>query len=130
MFTVKIEINRQRVADLLTSALEGGSNYWYSIDREKCVKPDVIDYSEFDKHMQDKDYFHLHWPLSEGGSLHIGVIDEDDSYTLNLDAIRTGLQVMASKYPKHWGDFLASEDDATTGDVFFQCCLFNEAVFG
>ncbi len=28
------------------------------------------------------------------------------------------------------GDMLAENDDATTGDVFLQCALFGELVFG
>lgn len=37
---------------------------------------------------------------------------------------------MPVKYPRHWADVLAENDDATTGDVFLQCCLFGECIFG
>lgn len=41
-----------------------------------------------------------------------------------------GLGVMAQKYPRHYGNWLAGQDDAETGDVFIQCALFGEIVFG
>ncbi len=37
---------------------------------------------------------------------------------------------MRDKYPKHFGDALAHNDDAYTGDTFIQCALFGEAIFG
>ena len=49
---------------------------------------------------------------------------------LDLNAIKKGLQIMAEKYPRHMGDFLNENDDADTGDVFLQCCLFGEAIYG
>jgi hypothetical protein len=49
---------------------------------------------------------------------------------LDLGTIRNGLQVMADKYPNHWHDFINDNEDATTGDVFLQCCLYGEVIFG
>jgi len=37
---------------------------------------------------------------------------------------------MAEKYPRHFHNFLEENDDAETGDVFIQCCLFGEIVYG
>ncbi len=49
---------------------------------------------------------------------------------LDLGTIRLGLQTMADKYPNHWHDFINDNEDATTGDVFLQCCLYGEVIFG
>jgi hypothetical protein len=46
-----------------------------------------------------------------------------------MAAIKSGLKVMAEKYPHHWQDFVSENDDAITGDVFLQCCLFGEIVY-
>jgi hypothetical protein len=32
--------------------------------------------------------------------------------------------------PRHFADVLNENDDAGTGDVFLQCCLFGEIIFG
>jgi hypothetical protein len=44
--------------------------------------------------------------------------------------IESGLQVMADKYPKHFADFMSEEDDCVTADVFLQCCLFGDIIYG
>jgi len=38
--------------------------------------------------------------------------------------------VMAKKEPRHFADFLKEDYDETTGDVFLQCCLFGEVIYG
>jgi hypothetical protein len=73
--------------------------------------------------------------LNEGGSLKLETLFKDEvngqkSWTLNLRSIKKGLEVFASKYPRHFADFVSENDDASTGDVFLQCCLFGELVFG
>jgi hypothetical protein len=40
------------------------------------------------------------------------------------------LALMAEKEPRHFGDFMGENDDATTSDVFLQLCLFGEVVYG
>ena len=56
--------------------------------------------------------------------------DKGLTYTLDRAGIEKGLLIMKSVYPRHFGDAIAENDDATTGDVFLQCCLFGEVVFG
>ena len=49
---------------------------------------------------------------------------------LDRAAIQRGLQVMAEKYPKHLKDFMDDQADACTGDVFLQCCMLGDVVYG
>lgn len=123
---VAIEVSRKRISDLLCSALEGGSNYWYII--KKHVPPPTLTF----RSDADKVYTHLDFPLNEGGALLIGDMEDAKSGTkrLDLEAIGRGLAVMARAYPSHFGDFISENDDATTGDVFLQCCLFGEVIYG
>ena len=129
--TVTQTFTKNRIADLLTSALEGGSNYWYCIDKEQSVEPPEIDPVLMPG---ESTFFHLHWPLSDGGSVCFfdRETDEDERehWYLDLAAIARGLQVMADEHPGHLADFANENDDAETGDVFLQCCLFGELVFG
>jgi hypothetical protein len=129
--TINIDFSLERVSDLLCSAFEGGSNYWYMI--EKFIKPPVVKgYTG----LPDV-YRHLDYPLSPGGALIVSdaVGSGCDGTSakrarLNLKSIRRGLSVMAEKYPQHFAAWREENDDAETGDVFLQCCLFNEVVYG
>jgi hypothetical protein len=126
MFTVQTQIDTQRIADLLCTALEGGSNYWYTI--AEFIKPDAFLFR-----MDEKQLFrHLDYPLNPGGALKIKDTQGDESvtYTLDLDVIQKGLKLWAEKYPSDYAQFLADNEDAETGDSFLQTCLFGEVVYG
>jgi len=74
---------------------------------------------------------HIQLPF-KGGSITIRSSETDDepNYILDLNAIEKGLQLMATKFPDHFADFIKEQDDATTGDVFLQCCLFKDVIYG
>jgi len=127
MNTVTITVSDRTIADLLCSAIEGGSNYWIGNmsprPGKRAVKPWGDDYTPS----------YIEAPFS--GSLVIMVSDEDDersnnTYTLNRARLKQGLQIMAEDYPEAFSEVLADNMDATTGDMFLQCCLFNEVVYG
>lgn len=122
---VKIEtsIPTHRIWDMLVGAFEGGSNYWYVVTD--------INYANLSK----EDFTYIHEvPLEAGCSLTIEDKNEEEGtsekWVLNREKLEKGLVVMHDKYPKHYGDFIAENDDATTADVYLQCCLFGEIVFG
>lgn len=50
--------------------------------------------------------------------------------TLDRDSLKEGLSLMAEKYPKHFSYFMDENEDANTGDIFLQLCVFGEVVFG
>lgn len=137
-FTVETDLDVEKVRGLLCNAFEGGSNYWYLIDKIN-FPPGMVrgDYAEGGKGQDGPSYWH--WsqlvPTQAGGSLTMSTKERDEingakKWVLDRDAIQRGLRVMREKYPRHFGDLLAENDDAETGDVFLQCCLFGELVFG
>jgi len=120
--TVKVE--NCRVKDLLTSAVEGGSNYWGEIRDYDLANG--ITLGQFD-------FPHIDVPFKEGCSIIFDDIEGDPDLSnkkLNLETMQNGLQIMADKYPHHFADVMTEQDDASTGDVFLQCSLFGEIVFG
>lgn len=120
---VKTVISDQRIEDLLCSAFEGGSNYWYII-KSFNYPPGAT------KQSLGITYPHIELPL-KGGSLTVGDIEGDlPDKVLDRLAINNGLEIMARNYPTHYADFLAENDDATTADVFLQCAVFGEVVLG
>ncbi len=111
----------QRLSDLLCSAFEGGSNYWYTI--EKFVYPKG-------KTAEDFEFPHLEVVFA-GGALKITADREKKVYTLDRKALDLGWKLMIEKQPRHYADAMSeSNADAITGDVYLQLCLFGDVVFG
>ena len=123
------QFNVERVSDLLCSALEGGSNYWYMIE-EFIEPPTVVKTTGLDGVFR-----HLDYPCSPGGALMVSdakACNEGSKRTerLDLTSMARGLEIMREKYTRHFADWVHENDDADTGDVFLQCCLFGEVVYG
>jgi|OM-RGC.v1.025801105 hypothetical protein len=133
-FEVKISLSPYAVSSLLCAALEGGSNYWYEIVEYEF--PEGITLDDFRKGGRFADpewYWHPAQiiPLQEGCSVVITDIEDDtERWRLNRAAITRGIVTMSQKYPRHWKNVGTSEEDAETGDVFLQCCLLGEIVYG
>jgi hypothetical protein len=135
VITCKREVTVRQVRYLLCAALEGGSNYWLVIKR-RYFAPGITyeDFREGGKFQTPDDYFHPDELIPTVD--YCGLIvttnedDEEKEYDLNVSTLRDGLQSMADKQPRHWEDFIEENEDAGTGDVFLQLCLFNEVVYG
>ncbi len=127
---IPITLTTDDISGLLSSAFEGGSSYWY------CdLEPDEYPPG---KGPDDFRFYHVELPLVGGGSVKFrdsyepddSAVDDDGYYRLDLDKIETGLRVFIEKYPQQWADFSNGNYDAYTGDVFLQCCIFGEAIYG
>lgn len=112
MKTLTLRIERkipiEDIKDLLDSASRGAS-YWcssslgYESETDKIFKGEVV-----------KMYDH------EG----------EKNKTLDLKKVEKGLQVMANDRPADFADFVEGNYDDNTGDVFLQCCLFKDVIYG
>ena len=115
--------------DLLTNclvgALEGGSNYWlnsyeYATPRDGFEAPAYAD-EKF-------------WMT--GGRVKLTFDDPEDgdeaqkTMEIGFDDLQRGAAIMAQKFGKHFGDLVAENDDAITHDVFIQCVLFEDIIYG
>lgn len=122
-----MSITNSRAADLLCSAFEGGSNYWYMI--EDYVEPAEVAQPWGDEYTPK----YISYPFSKGGAVIIADMeDEEEKFTLDHAAIVRGKKIFATdeRYSHHYADALKENDDAITGDVFLQLCLFGEVVYG
>lgn len=146
--TVTQEVPLYYVACLLCNAFESSATrYWCRIQSYIVPKnPRPVMDEEFDKHFKrivpgnHVIYKHVDFPLCEGGAVVIeNVGDEPDQdaadyvpeiHIINLETITKGLQVMATKFPKHFADIVAETDDASTADVFLQCMVFGDVLYG
>lgn len=128
--TTEIEVPKKRIAYIICTAMEQGSGYWAQVTRESPI-PEGTHKDEFIGNKYFK-YFH-------GGWTEFGILDDTrpgwevepgKRYRLGPNTIKRGIQIMAEKYPRHYGDFMAETGDAITADVFLQCCLLKDIVYG
>lgn len=127
--TVALSIPLKRIADLLCAGFEGGINYWAVIGA-RVQTPEARNFL-----FEEGRVYVSELPLSPGCSVQLGVngdttASQPKCKPLNLETVEQGLAIMAKEYPRHFADFLGGGDDAETGDVFIQCCVFGELIFG
>jgi hypothetical protein len=137
MAKLMIEYDLERVRDLLCSGFEGGVGYWCCIDgytKPKGKSPAIAKWKWPVAVGEREEWPPYCWyPLAGGAVLCTEDCHEGDApkeRVLDAAAIDRGLKVMAKKYPRHFGNWLSERDDAETGDVFIQCCLLGEIVYG
>ena len=120
--TTTTPVKMSSVWNLLVGAFEGGSGYWIH-DWGILKLPDGYT-------RDDIEFAHAEVPLLPGGALWIQTEDEDERPWLDIKACVKGLELMASKHPEHWKDFITEGDDAITADVFLQLATMGEVVYG
>lgn len=135
-FTITKSIEAKDIADLLCGALEGGSNYWYMIEKKieptKWLRSEAVWFATKEEAQKSKIKHYLHYyPLNPGGGLIFSDKERDnkETFLLNSTAIQIGLQKMAEEYPKHFADFQSGDYDGNTSDIFLQLCLFKEVLY-
>lgn len=102
----------QVIDDLMTTALEGGINYW-------CCKAEVIESDYYGEYASDQ--------ISRGGSLRLYDAETDDTWVLNLDKLVHGI-IRAGQEGYVLSDL--EDADAADADAIVQCGLFDDIVFG
>lgn len=119
------------VRDLLCCALEGGSNYWYVIEKVFCTHRDMAEL--VGGKIKDPDVYDA---IVDGQGVLIGLVEEDETvhgekqWVLNREAITRGLQSLANNRPELFAKIAIEDYDANDADVFLQYALFGELVFG
>ena len=136
--TTTVEITDERIRGLLCCAFEGGIAYWGTVSKYRYAEgTDPKQYLEGGC-FQVEEYWPRYCllPLLDGCGV---LVDNDDAHGpkdgvwLDRAAIQRGLDLMASNKPglaHHWHNFMTENDDAETGDVFLQLCLYGEVIFG
>jgi len=121
--TLTYTVSERIIKGLLSSAFEGGSNYWYAIEKiEGLELADSI----------------VGVPLN-GGKLFIrDTLDDsrENLYILDKEAISKGLKRLLNlknkdgRMHKQAKNVINDNFDAETGDCFLQIALFDEIIYG
>ena len=112
----KTKVTRERISDLLCNAFEGGSNYW--VGQLKILEEGLTD----SKYAHDQ--------IAYGATVKLYDDEAETTYIIGAAQVQRGLARLAEDYTHHWIDFINENDDATTGDVFLQCIVFGEVIYG
>lgn len=117
-FTISatFDITKQQVADLVVTALEGGSNDWLG----GCEPP----------YMTRKDYANADNYGDRMVHRTFSVDEDEETYVFDRIAIRRGLALMANQFPTAFKDLVEDNADAETADIFMQCALLGDVVYG
>lgn len=126
MFTTKILITDDAIFSLFISALEGGSNYWYMIQdaKEGTEKGDLSE--DFDG--QQVYPFNGGWLMIDDSKADEPTLKKPTK--VDRARLEDGLQIMANQYPDYFARLLDDNSDAGAGDVFLQCVVLGEVVYG
>ena len=123
---IKVDVPAQEVAYQIIAAVEGGSGYWCSGFQllESVAKP-----------LESPWYACPFFWGTEGYRIQVtydnpGEGPEVASKVITESDVQEGLRIMAAKYGRHFGDMLADNSDAETGDALLQCIVFGEIIFG
>ena len=131
-FVASDTIKPMDIVNLLCGAFDSGITYWCPNYEE--VRPKDFDIDKISWLKKPDDWRNVRkvylLPLLEGGKVILNDAESGEKHTLDLAAIRRGVKAMSEKYPKQWADFRSQNDDAETADIFVQCCIFGDAIYG
>lgn len=128
---IEYEVKPQDLCDLVVTAFEGGVNYWCwgadQVEGEKAPDDSLVWYGQKEVYTPalkfkiryddpEKDAY------NEGGASGEKIVTYDD--------LKKGLECMARDWPYHFNNFVTDNYDAITGDVFLQCVLFEDIIYG
>lgn len=115
------------VYNMMVGAWEGGSSYWCEITEQSedaviAATPEMKDEPFIERVL-----------MAVLNGLEISFTDKEEDKVvgpLNKDSWTKAEHIMIAKYRRHLGDVLAGNDDATTADVFFQCAVLGDCIYG
>lgn len=109
----------RKITDQIITAIEGGTGYWLS-----AFQPGP-------GHAYFGDPWYANQTIWARPDFHVtATTHEDGSFEFTPKELQRGLDVVAEKYPNRLFEILDENGDAETADVFLQCCLFGEVVYG
>jgi len=130
------EMSELSVRDLLCGAFEGGSSYW-ACNASYNLR-DGLTVADFKEGGSEASKVGEYYPatqliaFAEGCSVSLDDCEDGTTFdgVLSRETMVKGLDTMAEKYSGHFQNFIDEDGDSDTADVFLQCCIFGEVVYG
>jgi hypothetical protein len=115
--------------DVLITAFEGGSNHWIRVI--DYVEPPGSCFRQKNHPDGEEIQKYASYPLTEGGAVLIWSDDEPhNKRILDREAVRRGVNIMKTKYLRHYTEMVEENFDADTADVLVQCAVLGDIVYG
>lgn len=112
--------------DIIITALEGGSNYWYYIkhDDMRAVprKSGEADSEAIARHLYNDSKFKL--------DIYDYESEDDLLGTITQESLLNAIKLAQKEYPNIYYDLLEGTGDAETADILFQLAVMGMVVFG
>jgi hypothetical protein len=117
-------MNNKIREDLLVTALEGGSNYWYHL-------PDLSMVEKYRKPSQSMSE-RIWLAVRKGCVIPVHDCENEDEMLgeISKERIAEGEEAMKENSPEHWENANDDNWDAETADVWFQYVVLNELTYG
>lgn len=112
--TMTVTVPMQISVEMLAYVIEGAAfGYWAQYDTY-AEPEDILKTDAFAIIAEEPDEFG----------------DKPVLHRLDLAAIKRGLVVMATDYPRQFADINSEQFDSITGDILIQCALFGDTKYG
>jgi hypothetical protein len=132
--TIKKEISFEMIENIIVTAIEGGSNYWYFLDLKKATNMPPRE--------QNGEIVPLSIRIAQGvfndPDFRLPVFDlesededeMDELGVLSQESMRNAIGLTMNDYKNTWHNLEEEEFDAGDADVLFQLAVMGEVVFG
>lgn len=125
---VSVPVSIAHIHNAIIGAFEGGSTYWLyeanPIDVTAHHSENLVWWGEQSVFENDFSFEVVYDdPNEEEGSA-------TGRKIIDRDAVAAGLKIMAIKEASHFADLITEDDDAITHDVFMQCVVLGEVIYG
>jgi len=148
--TIPIEISIDALDEVITTALEGGSNYWYWINNDDLTKMSNWLEDQIKKgYLTRNNQIHYKWldALFQGWFGKLAIYDKEEYYNLeipddfsklepigylSMENIIKNLPKVQKEYPRFYSQHFPeyNNGDSTSADTIFQMLTLNEIVYG
>ena len=119
-------ITKEDIIDILVTALEGGSNYWYFIPNI----PNGV--REIKNEMGITTAEAIGQYVLKGGFVQINDAEDEEEVlgNIDMDGLLDAIQKIKSDYPNIYENIIDEEYDAEDADAFFQIAVMGDITFG
>ena len=148
MKELKIEMNIpiESIEEILITAMEGGSNYWYIMDGEQHCRSWLSEEIKSGR-LERNDKIHYKWmdAMFQGCPHKISIYDVEEANEegeelseleplgyLTMDSIAEGLELAQQDYSEEFSQHIPSynDGDGDSADVLFQLMVMGEVAYG
>lgn len=122
---IELEVSSEKLASLMTTAIESGDPVTTAARGGWCVAITSLNNHPFGPTWYNEPAY---W--SQNFSIEVTEYHEEDNtktkHKVGPSEFKNGLVVMATKFPRLFGQIMQDNIDASCADIFLQCVVFGE----